>query len=143
MRPKLFAIVAVSAFALVGCATNEDPVATQQTIVEPATSEPEQVVPTEGPYAERSAEEFYVDSLVHTFESGKNNVPESLHYKVEEAYIMERGEYYCDKVEAGKEVEQIRNLDGNIEDEIENRIILSATMFLCPSEPESTSNDLP
>lgn len=143
MRPKLIALIAVSAVALVGCATNESPVETQKTIAEPATSEPEQVVPTEDPYAERSVEEFYVDSLVDTFARGKNNVPESLHYKMEEAYIMERGEYYCEKVEAGKKVEQIRNLDGNIEDEIENRIILDATMFLCPSEPESTSSDLP
>lgn len=143
MRPKLIALIAVPALAFTGCAANEDQVTTQKTIVEPATSEPEQVVPTEDPYAERSVEEFYVDSLVHTFESSKNNAPESLHYKMEEAYIMERGEYYCEKVEAGEKVEQIHNLDVNIEDEIENRIILNATMFLCPSEPESISSDLP
>ncbi|MEV7644727.1 MULTISPECIES: hypothetical protein [Actinomycetes] len=130
MRPKLFAVLAISAVALVGCsaaAPASEPAPTGVQASAPVQTAVPEVVETPAP------EEMFLDSLNATFDGKESQVDKSVRHKMRDSYISERGEEYCELVESGKPVEPMTDTSLNIDYEIENRILSSAQTFLCPS----------
>ena len=127
MRPKLIALIAVSAFALVGCATSETSVEPTATVTVTATPEAEPALP-----AEPESEDMFANTLSSTFDGKESKISKSVRYKMEESYYVDRGEEYCEQVEAGKKVEPMTDTALDDDYAIEHRIMSSAQVFLCP-----------
>ena len=131
MRPKLIALIAVSAFALVGCASGE---AANEPSAEPSVTATVFATPDVEPSAisEPGPEEMFLSTTSSTFEGGEARVNKKVHYKMEDEYIMERGYEYCDQIEAGEDIEPMTDTALPDDYEIENRIMIGAQIFLCP-----------
>lgn len=155
MRPKLLSLLALSAIALVGCSAptpnSTEPEKTPTKVTEttdPSTGETinldangYEIEPSEtanpGPMQERppagpEPEHIFNSSLASTFEGKEDRIDKSIRHKLKESYYVDRGKVYCEKVESGEEVEPMT--DTKLDDDyvIEQQIMLSAQIFLCP-----------
>lgn len=133
MRPKLIALLAVSAFALFGCASGE---VNTGSSVEPSESATFIATPDaeQTPAFEPGPEEMFLSTTTSTFEGGEDRVSKKVHHKMEDEYILERGHEYCELIESGKDVKPITDTALSDDYEIENRIMLGAQIFLCPAD---------
>lgn len=127
MRPKLIALLAVSALALVGCSAGEPSVEPTATVTVTATPEAEPALP-----AEPKPADMFANSLSSTFEGKEPQFNKSVRHKLDESYYMDRGEEYCDLIDAGKKVEPMASTASEDDYEIEHRIMINSQTFLCP-----------
>lgn len=130
MRPKLIALLAVSAFALVGCSAGEPSAEPTATRTEDSNAHLLPPVPT---VEEPGPEDMFINTLSTTFEGNESKIDKLVRYKMEESYYVDRGEEYCEQVEAGKKVEPMVDTELDNDYEIEHRIMISAQIFLCPT----------
>lgn len=128
MRPKLIALIAISAVALVGCASGE---AASETNAEPSNTVT--IAPDPSPIQDATAsKDAFLDQL-EVIKEKENQLEGKLKKKASDKYMLERGDKYCELLEDNDLVEPIYSDGKDATDmQIEGMILQSARINLCP-----------
>lgn len=128
MRPKLIALIAVSAVALVGCASGETASAPSVESSQAATVAAE---PSPSQDANASKDAFLAQ--LEVIKEKKSQLEGKLKKKASDEYMLERGDKYCELLEDNDLVEPIYSDGKDATDmQIEGMILQSARINLCP-----------
>ena len=131
MRPKLIALLAVSAVALVGCAASEPTVEPAQ----PSASTPDAAELSETLEAEPTSEpkDLFLES-VHAVVDGNEDIFKGKEQNmISESYWLEKSDKYCEQIESGNTPVEPSTLSAN-GIQLERTIISSASQHLCPTD---------
>lgn len=122
MRPRIFAVLAVSAFALVGCGASEPSAQPTVTVTVPAeTAAP--VEPSAAPSEEANTDEDYLAEFEQLSISG---------LKYDDSALISYGQEACEIMESGKPTPN--NLVGDTPEKQSDSIIIgmAAKSTICP-----------
>lgn len=129
MRPKLIALLAVSAVALVGCASGET---ASKPIADPSQSVTVAAEPSPSQDATASKDAFLTQ--LEVIKEKKSQLEGKLKKKASDEYMLERGDKYCELLEDNELVEPIYSNGKDATDlQIESMILQSARINLCPA----------
>ena len=128
MRPKLIALIAVSAFALVGCSSGE---AANEPSAEPSVTAT--VTAAASPIQDANASKDAFLAQLEVIKEKKSQLEGKLKKKASDEYMLERGDKYCELLEDNDLVEPIYSDGKDATDmQIEGMILQSARINLCP-----------
>lgn len=131
MRPKLVALLAVSAIALVGCSATAEPLPEPSATISAPTNPPAATQPEETNTAGKQEEAFLTQ--LSDIKDKADQLEGNLKKKATDSYLIKRGEKYCDLLEETEAVEPLPSNSNDTTDyQIETMILQSARTNLCP-----------